>query len=203
MDRLLLSYPEHSIMEFKPEEMSYESIAWYNDYVKKMFNVLEYKHRRNENGTIAPYKAVFDDDAKKEWLRITRELEAKEVCDNENELMKTMYPKFKAYILRFALILHVMQCVSDDNEDFLSVSKKSLLSAERLSKYFIAMFKKVQINTLERNDMIAKTGKKSTLEAVRAMYEADPDFNRSQLAITLGVSRQTINNNLKKVRDEK
>jgi len=203
MDRLLLSYPEHSIMEFTESEMSYESIAWYSDYVKKMYNILEYNHRRDDEGNIIPFEAYFTTEAKKEWLRITRGLQAKELSEHENEVMKTMYPKFKAYILRFALILHVMHCVAEDRTDFIDVPKRALLGAEKLSNYFIAMFKKVQINTLERNDMIKRAGKRSTRDAVKAMYDSNPDFNRTQLAETLGVSRQTINNNLKAIRDEK
>lgn len=203
MDRLLLCYPKHSTMGFDFTEMSYESVAWYNDFVNNMYSIMEYKHRRDEEGQIAHYEAVFDSEAKKEWLRIIGWMMEKEVCDNENEIMKSMYPKFKAYTLRFAIILHVMHCVAEGSEDFYNVTKKSILGAEKLSKYFIAMFKKVQINALERNEMIKRTKKSNTRDSVRLVYEADPDFNRTQLAETLGVSRQTINNNLKAIRDEK
>ena len=63
--------------------------------------------------------------------------------------MKSMLPKQKSYIPRFALIIHVFNAIGQTGYNFDEVSKESILKAEKLSKYFIAMAKKVKVDSIE------------------------------------------------------
>jgi len=64
--------------------------------------------------------------------------------DEENEYLKSMYPKQKSYIPRFALILNTMHSIYKNQKISLEISKDSILKAEKLSKYFIANAKKIK-----------------------------------------------------------
>jgi DNA-directed RNA polymerase specialized sigma subunit len=113
-----------------------------------------------------------------------------------------MYPKQKSYIPRFALLIHVFDEFFGVGGNSLLISKESILKAEKLSKYFIATAKKVKVNSVEVSNIktTAKAGK-NNLEKLKLIYEENPDFNRSQTAELLGISRMQINNLLKKLKE--
>jgi hypothetical protein len=104
-----------------------------------------------------------------------------------------MYPKQKSYIPRFALLLHVFDEFFSSGGKTLLISKESVLKAEKLSKYFIATAKKIKVNTAEVNEIrTTAKGGKNTMEKLKAIWQENPDFNRSTVAELLGVSRRTI-----------
>jgi len=79
----------------------------------------------------------------------------------------------------------------------LSISEDAILKAERLSKYFIAMAKKIKANSMDMLEMrnAVKEGRnKSKKDLFFDMYRANPDLNRSESADLLSVSRQQIYN---------
>ena len=78
--------------------------------------------------------------------------------------------------------------------------------AIRLSEYFINMAKKVKIkgkisNTMNESIKNPK-GVMSDLDKVKKVYSDNPEFNRSELAELLGVTRQSIQRHLKKIKDD-
>ena len=110
--------------------------------------------------------------------------------------MKSMYPKQKSYIPRFALLLHVLDCFfTDKDTNVLLISKDSILKAEKLSNYFINMSKKIKVNSNEIKDMrdvVLDNKNKTTKEKFEIMYKQNPNINKNEAAEMLGVSRQMI-----------
>ena len=78
----------------------------------------------------------------------------------------------------------------------------SILKAEKLSNYFVNNAKKIKIDKSE-TDEIKSTMKDSrnNFDKVKAIYNNDPDFNRSKVAELLGVSRQTVHRFIKQLEE--
>src|SRR5690606_30931387 len=120
-------------------------------------------------------------EAKKEWIRIFNELTDLQNSDEENEYLKSMFPKQKSYVARFALILSVFSNHFDARgKDVRIIEKDAVLAAERLSKYFIATAKKVKIGRVEKETLKTSAGAgKTNAEKILMMYQENPAFNRS------------------------
>ena len=200
MDRMLLSFPDAKIELYNENELDYEILEWFKDNVVCFYDTLKTIVKRNQDGIIESLTAKFSDEAKKEWMRIFNDISNFQNDDNENEYLKSMYPKQKSYIPRFALLIHVFDEFFSDGGETLLISKESILKAEKLSKYFIATAKKVKINSVEVNNVKStiKNGK-NNLEKLKMIYEENPEFNRSQIADLLGISRQQVINLVKKL----
>jgi hypothetical protein len=79
--------------------------------------------------------------------------------------------------------------------DALTISKESILSAEKLSKYFIAMAKKIKVNSIETNEIktiIGANKNKSIKEQFIELYKKNPDLNKKEVSENLGVSVRMI-----------
>lgn len=204
MDRMLLSFPESKIENYNENELSYDILSWYKETIIRFFEKCKRSILRNEDGTINSYKANFDANAKNEWKRIFNKISAFQNDENENEYLKSMYPKQKSYVPRFALLIHVFNEFLNPNSNSLLISKESILKAEKLSEYFIATAKKVKVNSTEVAEIkqSSKAGK-NTFDKLKLIYESNPDFNRSQTAEILGVSRQYIIRMIKKIENNK
>lgn len=202
MDRMLLSFPDTKIDMYNENELEYELIEWYSDTIVSFYDKIKKVVKRDNDGNIINLSAKFTDDAKKEWKRIFNEISSHQNSEDENEYLKSMYPKQKSYIPRFALIIHVFDAFFTDGSNTLLISKESILKAEKLSKYFIATAKKVKVNSVEVNEMktTAKQGK-SNLDKLKLIYNENPEFNRSQTAELLGISRMQVSNLLKKIKE--
>jgi hypothetical protein len=200
MDRMLLSFPESKIEMYNENELEYELLEWYKDNMICFFDTIKNSLCRDKDDIIESRTAKFDDEAKKEWMRIFNEISNYQNDEKENEYLKSMYPKQKSYIPRFCLLIHVFDEFFSVGGNALLISKESILKAEKLSKYFIATAKKVKVNSVEVLNIktTAKAGK-NNLEKLKLIYEENPNFNRSQTAELLGVSRQQIINLLKKI----
>jgi len=200
MDRMLLSFPESKIEMYNENELDYEVLDWYKDNIICFYDTIKTVIQRDKDNVIQSMTAKFNDEAKKEWMRIFNEISTYQNDENENEYLKSMYPKQKSYIPRFALLIHVFDEFFSVGGSTLVISKESVLKAEKLSKYFIATAKKVKINSVEVN-AIKSTSKKGSnnLERLKLIYEENPDFNRSQTADILGISRMQINRLLKQI----
>jgi predicted transcriptional regulator len=75
------------------------------------------------------------------------------------------------------------------------VNKDSILKAEKLSKYFIQMAKKVKVNSIEHKeikDVIYNSKNKTNKEKFLEMYTSNPDLDKKKIAEILGVSLQMI-----------
>ena len=106
-----------------------------------------------------------------------------------------MLPKQKAYIARFALLIHVFNNFFLDDDDALSISKSSIEKAIKLSNYFIETAKKVKIDNIEVSEIknvINNNKNKTNKEKFEAIYKANPEVNKKQVSEQLGVSLSMI-----------
>jgi hypothetical protein len=111
-----------------------------------------------------------------------------------------MLPKQKSYIPRFALLINTVECFFGDSDNVQCITKDSILKAEKLSKYFIAMAKKIKIDTVEKYDIkkILELNKnKSIKEQFTELYKQNKDLNRTEVSELLGVTRNTIQRYIK------
>ncbi len=206
IDRMLLSFPDLEIEVYNDNEMSDEILEWYHaciinfyDSVKKQLIVRDIDHE------IQPKVAHYSDEAKKEWIRIFNEITNTQNSNDENEYMKSMLPKQKSYIPRFALIINTIDCFFNDKTNLELISKDAILKAEKLSKYFIAMAKKIKIDSTEKNEIksvLKINDTKTNFEKFKILYENDKELNRKEVGELLGVSRNTIQTYIKKLEND-
>jgi DNA-binding XRE family transcriptional regulator len=86
------------------------------------------------------------------------------------------------------------------------ISKESILKAEKLSKYFIAMAKKIKIDSVEKFELkkVIKLNEfKTNKEKFKALYSDNKDLNRKEVSEILGVSRKTIQLYIKEIENGK
>lgn len=208
MDRLLLSYPNLKVDRYNDKDLDYDAYNWYDMAITSFYETINKTNKiivRDSEGNIDPLMFYFDNEAKKEWERIFNEITDIQNSDEENEYLKSMLPKQKTYIPRFALLLHVFNTFIDSETD-VYITKESLLKAEKLSKYFINMAKKIKLNNIETNfikESIKNNKNKSKREQFEDMYNANKELNKSDVAILLDISRRTIIRWAKEIDDKK
>lgn len=202
IDRMLFCYPDLTVDKYSEKEMKQEYLQWYEDYIinfyEKIKDILEY----TEDFEIDPYVSRFTPDANTEWIRIFNNITNTQNSDNENEYMKSMLPKQKSYIPRFALIINTLASNENDKIEIQKIAKDSILKAEKLSNYFIAMAKKIKSESVERSDIkksIYKNADKDGFSKFKIIYEKNNKVSKSEMADILNVSRQTIYNYLKQI----
>mgnify|MGYP003639494627 CR=1 FL=1 len=199
MDRLLISYPDVKVDKYIDAEMSYEAIKWYEEIITKFYNDVKRKFESTKEDE-RTFTVKFSTSAKDEWVRIFNDITDKQNSDNENQYLKSMYPKQKSYVPRFALLIHLFECFFNDWINIDVISKESMLKAEKLSAYFVNNAKKVKIESNETKEIkSAIKDKKTNFEKLKEIYDTDSNFNRSKVADLLGVSRVTINTYLKQL----
>lgn len=198
MDRMLLTYPNLDIEKWNDKEMNYDTIQWYNDSIISFYETIKHKVvELDEDGDIKPKIAKIPIESKKEWIRVFNEYTDIQNSDEENEYMKSMFPKQKSYIPRFALLINAFNSFFDETykTDVLTISKESILSAEKLSKYFVAMAKKIKVNSIEKNEIktiIQSNKNKSIKEQFYELYKINPNLNKKEVSENLGVSLRMI-----------
>jgi predicted DNA binding protein len=201
LDRLLVCYPEKEIEHYNRNSIDQEVLDWYEAFMSQFYdqmrkNILQL----NKFGDIESRIIKFDSEAEHEWERIFNNITDMQNSDDTSEYVKSMLSKQKAYIPRFALIMNCIWAF-ETGVNFDWVTKDSLLKAEKLSNYFIAMSKKIKLNSLESTELseLVRSLKSETIERkIQAIQDAIPDFNRSELAELLNVSRTTIYKHLRK-----
>ena len=201
LDRMLLSFPDAKVDEYNENELHYSDIQWYSDAITKFFQTLKTKVLKRDNeGRIQTQLSKFDKEAKIEWKRIFNKITEHQNNEDENEYLKSMYPKQKSYIPRFALLIHLFSSAFEDDVNSLEISKESILKAERLSDYFVMNAKKIKIEATEIKDLkTASKGVENTFDKLKAIHSSDANFNRSKVAELLGVSRVQIQRLIKKI----
>jgi hypothetical protein len=202
MDRMLLSYPNAIVEPYNENELDYDTYSWYQDHIIGFHQTMKKIIDRDNEDNIKPREVLFSIDAKKEWIRIFNEITTIQNSDNENEYLKSMYPKQKSYIPRFALLIHLFNDYSE-NIGAHEISKESILKAEKLSKYFVETAKKVKINQVEVRELQTTIkGGKTNAEKLKLIFEENPDFNRSKTAELLGISRMQVGRLLKQLTEK-
>ena len=205
IDRFLLCFPEMEVNYYNSNEIPQETIDWYSNFMIAFFEEVKLKITRfDEYDDIKPFIATFSKEANVEWIRIFNHITDSQNSDEENEYMKSMLPKQKSYIPRFALIINCLHFF--DLNEFSkanSITKESILKAERLSNYFIAMAKKVKIKSIEVSDVkntIRQSGSTDKFKQFEAIYLANPEVSKTEVADILGVSRKTVYEFLKRIK---
>ena len=206
VDRMLLSYPELIVEEYNTKELDPALLTWYCDYVLSMYsNIKNNVIKIDEEMEVVPHVIEMDDGAKQEWHRIFNEITSTQNSDDENQYMKSMLPKQKSYIPRFALLLNALENYSKNEPILTPITKSAILKAEKLSKYFVAMAKKLKVDIVQVNRLktiATESSKMSDFEKYRTMKIMDPTIKKTEAAEALNVSRQTIMRWDKKVADD-
>ena len=204
VDRMLLCYPDLQIEVYNEKEMDMNTIQWYSDSIISFYETIKHATQKDEDGNIKPLNAYFDSEAKKEWIRIFNEITSVQNSEDENEYMKSMLPKQKSYIPRFALLIHTFDSFFDvEGTNTLSITKESILKAEKLSKYFISMAKKIKIDSVQKNELkivLNENKTKNKFEQFKALYQKDENLKKSEVAEMLGVSVQMIYKYIKEIK---
>ena len=193
LDRVLFCYPELKVQYMSDKVMKPEQMQWFSDYIIKFYDDTKKTIKYSNEGEIVPVIAKYTKEADIERKRIDRETVDLQNSDNLSAYMKSMLPKQKNYVSRFALLIQALTCLEDPKQSITEITKSSILKAEILSKYFIEMARKIKIKSAERKslkDMINPG--KSNYENFVGIYGLDPDFNRTELSKYLNVTRMTI-----------
>lgn len=195
MDRMLLCYPDLKIDKYNDNEISDSILNWYKEIVISFYDTIKGVIKRDDEGEIIALTAKFSDEAKVEWKRMFNEMTDIQNNEEENEYLKSMFPKQKSYIPRFACLIHTFDEFFGDGGNTLLISKESILKAEKLSKYFIATAKKIKVNSVEvsklKTTITANKGKNEK-EKLFEIWKLTKNFNKTETAELLGVSRVTI-----------
>jgi hypothetical protein len=201
VDRILISYPELRVNKYNNNSIDYQIIEWYRSFVNRFKDTIENLFLNiNENGELIPTKVIFNNTSNNEWIRIHDKLTDNQNSDDENEYMKSMIPKQKSYIPRFALVLNSLW--SFFNEEYLpkEIHKESILRAELLSDYFVNMSKLVKQDAKEKIDLRKVSQAALTpFDKFKAMYQADKEINKTTASEILEVSKRTIYKWIKKI----
>lgn len=198
IDRMLLCFPDLLVEEYNDNELTHDIMNWYSEYVVSFYRDIRNKCIVfNNDDEIEPFIAKFDNSSKIEWKRIFNKITAMQNDDEENEYMKSMLPKQKSYIPRFALLINSLSVFdrSGNPNEFKTISIKSILAAEKLSDYFISMAKKIKISSSEIHDIkrvLSATSSLSLFDKFKALHKSNPNLNKKEAAEHLGVSRTMI-----------
>jgi DNA-directed RNA polymerase specialized sigma subunit len=180
-----------------------EIIDWYENYIINLYDVIKTKViRYNINNEIEPWICTWNEKADRQWERIYNKIIDMINSDSENEFVKSMLSKQISYIPRFALLLNTLYNYDLDDPNFLitEITEKSVLSAEKLSDYFILMAKKIKFDTIEKRelkDLVNDIKDMPLKEKIIHIFQVIPDANKTEVAELLNTSRQTIYKNLK------
>jgi hypothetical protein len=196
MDRMLISYPEITIPKYNDNEISEEAIIWYNSAITELRRAILKINSGEEN--FKKIEVNFSPKAKSLWIEKFNEITEKQNSDEENEYFKSMYPKQKSYIPRFAFLLNALNSACNVRINFTHIEEEAMQGAIKLSDYFVATAKKIKIEKNE-NDVFDKWTKKAETpkEKVFEIWKKDKNFNRSKVADLLNISRRTIINYVK------
>ena len=201
IDRVLLCFPDLQVNKYNDKEMNYDIINWYETSIINLYRTIKKDLTFDKNDQIKPVIFEFDKSAKKEWKRIFNKITESQNSDETNEYLKSMLPKQKSYIPRFALLLHLLKIYNQDAQNSYFVDADSILKAEKLSKYFIDNAQKIKINAKEVKGLKSIANENiSNSKKIEKMYKYDPNFNKSEAAELLDISRQMIYKYLKNIK---
>lgn len=204
LDRILLCCPEIKIELYNSNEMDLTAIQWYDDFVFKMARILKMETKYSEDNTIVSNTFYLDIDAKYEWKKIFDEITIMQNSDEENEYMKSMLPKQKSYIPRFALILHVVLNIENNKIPSL-ISKETILNAKKLSDYFIKQAKKVKVaasETLTIKSILSNNKELGLKEKFKIIFDKNEKLNYTKIAEEMNITRTTLYNWAKDFKNE-
>jgi len=202
IDRILLCYPEIKVEKYNTKNISEKLLNEYSEFVSYFFDAIRTNVTKyNDYGSIVPMLTYYQPEADVEWQRIFNKITDMQNSDEENEYIKSVLPKLKTYVCRFSLLLEILHCYAEGVE-MQGVSKKSVLSAEKLFEYFLLMAKKNKFTSMEHSEILETikfSGKRTSFDKFKVLFEANPNLNRSKIAEQLNVSRMTISKWIKEI----
>ena len=204
IDRILISYPELHVDKYNTNIMHHDVLRSYETFLIHLKESLQINFFKvDEKGEIMPQIARFSNEANDEWIRIHDKISDLQNSDDENEYMKSMLPKQKSYIPRFAMILNILMSSYAEDMNANLITKEAMLKAERLSDYFINMSKLVKQDAQEKADLrkLASHGT-NKYEQFVSMYKSDSKLNRTTASEILQVSRRTVLNWITKIENK-
>lgn len=172
----------------------------YNKYEKIIFklnqlkNLFEVKHKNNKAGheRIISCAIPLSAKAKKAFFNY-RKLSAKKRNNTESDVIKSMLGKLETYVLRFAIILEMLEYASKPQK-----SRKSLINLVKENKYEVS--EQTLLNAIKVADYFEKTGKIITnkldnpiadLKPIQqGWYENLPEFKIFKASFGLGVAEK-------------
>jgi len=204
LDRMLFSYPELKIDEYIDANIDHDLIRYYSDWVLSFYEAIKMIIVFDEENEINPNVAIFSEDAKIEWVRIFNNITKQQNSDETPEFLKSFLAKQKSYVARFSLIINTINALHN-GLDFLTISKDAMLSAEKLSNYFIEMNKKMvtENKQISEDKIIFETTKGTKEDKIMAILTSNPDTNKTELAKKLGISRKTLYKYITSLNDKK
>jgi hypothetical protein len=208
IDRMLTTYPDAFVDKYNEEDMPEHVIEWYNDYIVNFYNhinvdVIKY----DPDGEIKSKIALLSKEAKALWIDIFNEITNYQNSDDENEYMKSMYPKQKSYIPRFALLLNTLYYYDNPTNNYIDlISEEAMKGAVKLSKYFVLMAKKHKLNSMEYSEVkkiVTQNENKTTKEKIIEILKKDPTAKVASISSILGVSKKTVYQYINELKEKK
>ena len=205
IDRMLTTFPDAKVDNYNEDDLGEDVIDWYNDYIVNFYNMIKITTLTYDpDGEVKSKIAHLSEGAKKLWIEIFNKITTHQNSDDENEYMKSMYPKQKSYIPRFALLLNTLYWYDDNQNNTLGIiSEKAMKGAIELSKYFVLMAKKHKLNSIEYSEVkkiVVQNDNKTTKEKIMEIYKASPNVKINDIASILGLSRKTVSIYMKDIK---
>ncbi|MHB9056230.1 MAG: DUF3987 domain-containing protein [Paludibacteraceae bacterium] len=197
VDRILICYPEIKVEPFNDRQINESLINQYDEFMTWFYDNMKNRMLKyDNNGNVATRYLKYSPEAYKEFERIFNKYTDRQNSDEENEYVKSVLPKMKSYVARISLLLEVLYMYTD-NYELGDVSKRAVVNAEKITDYFIYMAKKNKYQSQEHQvitSTIKYSGKINAFDKFKALYEANPNLNKTRVAEELAVSRQTVIN---------
>ena len=203
IDRLLISYPDLQVEKYNEAEIDQNMLDYYSWLMINFYNYVRSWTEYKEDGDIKFNLCYFSEPAKAKWIDYFNEITDKENSDFENEYMKSMFPKQKAYIPRFALMLHIFNTFVDEKSLTLEIQENCVIGAKKISDYFVNNAKKIKVGnkiSKEIDAEIFNNKNKNDRDICIELFKKNPKLKKADLASKFKVSRMTINRRLEEVK---
>ncbi|MGH2622085.1 MAG: DUF3987 domain-containing protein [Sphingobacterium sp.] len=208
IERTLLCYPELDISHESEDEIDPHMLRKYESYIRSMYRyVTENLTHIDEHNQLHPITAKLSVGAKKKRREISNRITDAQNSHEDSAYINKVRAKMKSYIPRFAILLDFLNKFNGKNNpnDFMEVSEESMVRAEKLYSYFVAMSRKCK-NSVQGTDtmnfLLEKTKGKKAFDRFKVIYSSDNEINKTQIAVKLNVSRRTVINWANKIDKE-
>lgn len=164
------------------------------------------------DGMVSPRMAMNSDAAQPIFEEFFNGIE--DLKHDDNEDMPEALGKIQSYVSRLAVILNIMYCETDEDQDFLMtqsdtskygwlrVSKLAMQNAVKLCEYFIYTARKLRFDKQEYIGVEAmyreNKGKLDKKDMVLKIKEVYPDVTNKKIAEVMGVTPAYVGQILKK-----
>lgn len=200
-DRILLSYPDVEVQPYNKNQIDPMLVENYENKIINFYRHVKERVTKNEDGDVNFKVFTWSKEGEKEWDRLMHKIYEMEIGDHTNEYIKSILAKIKSYLARFSLLLHIFKIAMGEESSKNGISANTVKDAEKLGDYFIFMAEKIKVTATESYSMknVIKNEKLNNLQKVKEIMKNDKDFNKTELAELMGVSRQMIYKYIKEI----